>query len=417
MYNLLVHGAAGTWNQTSAVLDSTRFLEFSSDPVVQEFKKLDASVIAKLTSLPTLFVYEANIEEPARVGRIKTVQRRQGEIRITFEFSASITPIGKDKLRELEWDLDFGKLEMNRTHWAVKDVDLLAVLGAAGLVGGGSASMRPARRQILGAADRLSNLGHSGFDRMLLEFGVDDLEAGRDLGGLGSRANALAKFAIENPTAQTVEGIPVGTAVIDYARRLGWDDEGDTPTQHEGIQAARAVEPERIVESSKESGLGMPTAGHLENTTGAAAVSNKVFLVHGRDSGAMHEVARFLEKIGLDVTILHERPNRGRTLISKFQEESADISFAVVLMTPDDSGSFKGEKLSDRARQNVVFELGFFIGRLGAENVCALVSRGVERPSDFESVVYIEFEGNGWKTELARELRAAGISFDYSKVF
>jgi hypothetical protein len=84
MYNLLVHGAAGTWNQTSAVLDSTRFLEFSSDPVVQEFKKLDASVIAKLTSLPTLFVYEANIEEPARVGRIKTVQRRQGEIRITF---------------------------------------------------------------------------------------------------------------------------------------------------------------------------------------------------------------------------------------------------------------------------------------------------------------------------------------------
>jgi predicted nucleotide-binding protein len=124
----------------------------------------------------------------------------------------------------------------------------------------------------------------------------------------------------------------------------------------------------------------MPTAGHLENTTGAAAVSNKVFLVHGRDSGAMHEVARFLEKIGLDVTILHERPNRGRTLISKFQEESADISFAVVLMTPDDSGSFKGEKLSDRARQNVVFELGFFIGRLGAENVCALVSRGVERP-------------------------------------
>jgi hypothetical protein len=143
----------------------------------------------------------------------------------------------------LEWDLDFGKLEMNRTHWAVKDVDLLAVLGAAGLVGGGSASMRPARRQILGAADRLSNLGHSDFDRMLLEFGVDDLEAGRDLGGLGSRANALAKFAIENPTAQTVEGIPVGTAVIDYARRLGWDDEGDTPTQHEGIQAARAVEP------------------------------------------------------------------------------------------------------------------------------------------------------------------------------
>lgn len=417
MYNLLVHGAAGTWGQTAAVLDSTRFLEYTSDPVIQEFKKLDAGIIAKLTSLPTLFSYEANIEEPARVGRIKTVQRRQGELRITFEFNLSIAPIGRDKLRDLEWDLDFGKLEMNRTHWAVKDVDLLAVLGAAGLVGGGSASMRPVRRQILGAADRLSNLGHSGFDRMLLEFGIDDIKAGRDVGGLASRANALAKFALDNPAAQTVEGIPLGTAIIDYARQLGWNDGGDTATQHEGAQAVFAIEPQPTVESFEDGGLDMPTSGRVENLTEVASVSNKVFLVHGRDSGAMHEVARFLEKIGLDVTILHERANKGRTLISKFQEESADISFAVVLMTPDDSGSFKGEKASDRARQNVVFELGFFIGRLGAENVCALVSRGIERPSDFESVVYIEFEGNGWKTELARELRAAGVPFDYSKVF
>jgi len=416
MYNLLVHGAAGTWGQTAAVFDSTRFLEYTSDPVIQEFKKLDASIIAKLSSLPTLFVYEANIEDPARVGRIKTVQRRQGEIRITFEFDLSIAPIGSDKLRDLEWDLDFGKLEMNRTHWAVKDVDLLAVLATAGLVGGGSASVRPVRRQILGAADRLSNLGHSRFDRMLLEFGIDDIKAGRDVGGLGSRANALAKFALDNPMVQTTEGIPIGTAIIDYARRLGWNEE-EKAAQNEGFQAAFAVEPQQTVESFEGSGLGMPTSGPVEVPPEAISVSNKVFLVHGRDSGAMHEVARFLERIGLDVTILHERANKGRTLISKFQDESADISFAVVLMTPDDSGSFKGEKASDRARQNVVFELGFFIGRLGAENVCALVSRGVERPSDFESVVYIEFEGNGWKTELARELRAAGVPFDYSKVF
>jgi predicted nucleotide-binding protein len=124
-----------------------------------------------------------------------------------------------------------------------------------------------------------------------------------------------------------------------------------------------------------------------------------------------------LEKIGIDVTILHERPNKGRTLISKFEEESADISYAVVLMTPDDAGSLKGEKPNDRARQNVVFELGFFIGRLGAASVCALVAPGVERPSDFEAVVYVELDAGKWKTELARELRAAGISFDHSKVF
>jgi predicted nucleotide-binding protein len=145
--------------------------------------------------------------------------------------------------------------------------------------------------------------------------------------------------------------------------------------------------------------------------------NNKVFLVHGRDPGALHEVARFLEKIGLDVTILHERPNKGRTLISKFEEESADIGYAVVLMTADDLGGLRGAKPAERARQNVVFELGFFIGRLGAQNVCALISPGIERPSDFEAVVYIELDGGKWKTELARELRAAGVPFDHSKVF
>jgi Predicted nucleotide-binding protein containing TIR-like domain len=72
---------------------------------------------------------------------------------------------------------------------------------------------------------------------------------------------------------------------------------------------------------------------------------------------------------------------------------------------------------SPTSSRNVVFELGFFIGRLGAPNVCALVSRGVERPSDFESVVYVEFDYGQWKIELARELRAAGILFDHSRVF
>ena len=131
----------------------------------------------------------------------------------------------------------------------------------------------------------------------------------------------------------------------------------------------------------------------------------KVFIVHGRDNGAKHEVARFLERLGIEPVILHERPNKGRTLISKFQEESADIRFAVVLMTPDDVGGVVGGTQQPRARQNVIFELGFFLGQLGADRVCALFSGNIERPSDFEGVVYVEYGTNtAWKTDLAREL-------------
>jgi len=146
--------------------------------------------------------------------------------------------------------------------------------------------------------------------------------------------------------------------------------------------------------------------------------TSQVFIVHGRDNGTKHEVARFVEQLGLEPIILHERPNGGRTLISKFQEESAAIEFAVVLMTPDDVGGLVNGPQSPRARQNVIFELGFFIGKLGAKKVCALVSGEMEKPSDFDAVVYVPFgPTTTWKVELARELRNAGIKFDAEKVF
>jgi predicted nucleotide-binding protein len=143
-----------------------------------------------------------------------------------------------------------------------------------------------------------------------------------------------------------------------------------------------------------------------------------VFVVHGRHDGSKHEVARFLEQLGIEAVILHERPNAGRTIITKFQEESAGISFAVVLMTPDDLGGLAGEPPQNRARQNVIFELGFFIGKLGASKVCALVASEIEKPSDFDAVVYLQYGANtGWKTELARELKHAGVRFDPSRMF
>jgi predicted nucleotide-binding protein len=147
-----------------------------------------------------------------------------------------------------------------------------------------------------------------------------------------------------------------------------------------------------------------------------ATNSRRVFIVHGHKGETTQAVARFLTSLDLVPVILHEQPNKGRTIITKFREEAADIAFAVVLMTPDDQGSKVGEPPRLRARQNVVFELGFFIGALGPEKVAALVESDVERPSDFDGVVYISLDSGHWKFELAKELRAAGISVDLNKL-
>lgn len=139
--------------------------------------------------------------------------------------------------------------------------------------------------------------------------------------------------------------------------------------------------------------------------------SDRVFVVHGHDEGPKESVARFLERLGYQPVILHEQANKGRTIIQKFQDEAADVGFAVVLMTPDDqmpNGTF-------RARQNVVLELGFFLGRLGTDRVAAIVKDKVETPSDFDGVIYISYDG-GWKQALAKELQAAGYIVDWNVV-
>src|ERR1035438_187355 len=123
--------------------------------------------------------------------------------------------------------------------------------------------------------------------------------------------------------------------------------------------------------------------------------SKRVFVVHGHDGEVKETVARFLEKIGLVPVILHEQPNEGRTIIEKFEVSSDDAGFAVVLLTPDDVGgptSQSPTKLNPRARQNVILELGYFMGRLGRARVCALHRGGVELPSDFQGILYVEFD-------------------------
>ena len=143
-----------------------------------------------------------------------------------------------------------------------------------------------------------------------------------------------------------------------------------------------------------------------------------IFIVHGHDDAAKHEVARLLEQLGLHPIILHEQPDRGRTIIEKF-EDHAKVGFAVVLLTPDDIGYPKDTHTDakPRARQNVVLELGFFLGKLGRAGVCALLKDGVEIPNDYAGVLYKPMDAMGaWKFALAKEIKEAGIEVDLNKI-
>jgi predicted nucleotide-binding protein len=148
----------------------------------------------------------------------------------------------------------------------------------------------------------------------------------------------------------------------------------------------------------------------------AVSATRKVFVVHGHDEAAREAVARFLEQTNFEPIILHEQANKGQTIIEKI-EEHGDVGFAVVLLTADDLGGKDERHLAPRARQNVIFELGYFIARLGRKRVAALKQDSVEVPSDFSGVVYLTYDSNkAWKQALAQELKAAGFEIDWNKV-
>lgn len=145
---------------------------------------------------------------------------------------------------------------------------------------------------------------------------------------------------------------------------------------------------------------------------------SKVFIVHGHDDAAKQAVARFVEKIGLEAIILHEQASSGKTIVEKI-EANSNVGFAIVLYTPCDEGRPKGEEnqLKPRARQNVIFEHGYLIGKIGRKNVCHLFKSGVETPSDIEGLVYAQMDaGDGWKYTVAKEMKACGYDIDLNKI-
>lgn len=142
---------------------------------------------------------------------------------------------------------------------------------------------------------------------------------------------------------------------------------------------------------------------------------SNIFLVHGHNEVLKQSVARCVEKQGIEPVFLSEQANKGKTIIEKLEEHS-DISCAICLFTADDSGKAnKGKDYKSRARQNVVLEAGFCMGKLGRERVVFIAEKGLELPSDLQGVVYIN--SDNWELDLLKELKAIGYYIDLNKLF
>ncbi|MDR6397462.1 nucleotide-binding protein [Herbaspirillum seropedicae] len=151
-------------------------------------------------------------------------------------------------------------------------------------------------------------------------------------------------------------------------------------------------------------------------SSSSARNKRKVFIVHGRDNEAKQEVARYVSELGLEPIILHEQASSGMTIIEKIEHYTSDADFALVLYTACDHGRGIHESKvhpRNRARQNVVFEHGYLMAKLGRKNVCALIKGDIEVPNDISGVVYVALDGPGaWKLEVRKEMKACGYTLN-----
>jgi predicted nucleotide-binding protein len=249
---------------------------------------------------------------------------------------------------------------------------------------------------------------------------VDGTQGSRDVAGLESEFDSwdaynydfLENLFTTDKYAKEYRNSGARFAIIPDST---WLDDAQQIRETLGVKMTKLVSIRERLELVQEQSPGQDRL-ELANKR-PAGTAEQVFIVHGHDDGAKEAVARFVTKLGFDPVILHERPNEGRTLIEKFEGHS-DVAFALVLFTPDDTAHSKKDGREEaRARQNVVFELGFFIAKLGRERVAVLLWEGVAKPSDYDGVVYTPFDQHGaWKYKLAGEFKAAGLSVDMNRI-
>ncbi len=160
--------------------------------------------------------------------------------------------------------------------------------------------------------------------------------------------------------------------------------------------------------------------------------SKKVFIAHGHDYEPVKELKTIVTELGLEPIVLHEQPSGSRTVVEKLEKFSGSINYAFVILTPDDMGSSKEDVMSAvatfrnrqydsedllegfteikfRARQNVILEFGYFIGKLGRDRVCCLYSGDIELPSDMQGIIHVPFKDslNEVRNKIVKELKEA----------
>lgn len=380
-------------------MERGRFLEYTDDRIGIPLRSLSNEAKDCLCSCPCIMMQEGRGEEVARVVEIAGISATDAEVIATIRALPRAVELANNALWKLRTELDLGQFEFSRNHWAVKDGDLFAVLEGAGVRIDSAIRRRfvpmalpvASRASLLGVRDALAARSHADLDDLLLEVGIEALRAGRNLGGRRARADAVLQFALANPEAVTAEN----SLLSQFLLRLL------TPTAP--LTVATTARDRAVATTTAQ-----PTGDTAALDESASRSPNRVFVVHGRNELARTQVVEFLNSIGLEGIVLHDQPNMGRHLLTKFIDEADLVTFAVVLMTDDDVGSARSGPPAPRARQNVILELGYFLAHLGQANVCALITPGLETPSDFDGIVYIRMAADQtWKVELLRELRAA----------
>lgn len=406
MYSLLVSYQEKGSPSSAIEIKEDRFLEYTSDPIRSQLANLSTEAADCLKAWPCLLMQEGRGEEIVHLIQISTVILQMGLIKLTYSIVSGQPVLLNDALWKMRHDLDIADFEFSRNHWAVKDRDLLLILSKAGYSLNGADASRfeprplpaPSRQELIKARDVIESWGHSQIDDFLLEAGVTGLDASRALGGRRARANAILKFALATPQATTAENSLFTAHTVRRALKPEGHAIGQVVGNSTGQTAAR-------------------TAPQQARGDNGHRGTNRVFVVHGQNELARKGVVDELQRLGLVPIVLHAQPNMGRHLLTKFIEEAELVTFAVVLMTADDVGSIKDGALAPRARQNVILELGYFLSHLGQPRVCALITPGLETPSDFDGIVYIRMDAEGnWKSELARELHAADMPINEKRV-
>lgn len=302
MFNLLISGHPHSWVSSPYELEKTRsVVEYTADEIRERYASFDEKSIKELKSFPCLFVLE-NEQSESRIGHITDIRVRQNTVVIKYEFDRVFPSLPIGAIEDIRKDIDLGRSELSRTHWAVKDEPIFEILLRKGYI---------SQQQI------------------------DESQA------------------LKEPPAPIVPP---------------------------------------------------PVAGRLHDFNTA-----QVFIVHGHDDLAKLEMADFIESLGLEPIILHMQASSGRTIIEKIEHYS-NVGFGIVLYTPCDVGSKSGALNGNyRARQNVVFEHGYLMGKLGRSRVAAVVKDTIETPNDISGVVYVPLDAqNTWKEELRKEMRSVG---------